>query len=200
MIFKLLSEPAVSPHDKIDVIFPGNTFNFTHHGCKTLQRKLLFNRIAMNIKIILCMIVLMSCSTPEYTNSFVIDTSCDLSVVEGELNGRRAYFLLDTGAGITCVDLNQGKEYGFTSAETDDLIGGFTNEQAKVKLAIGIHSITINGIDIHDGAVYTNKMDNLVQFISNCSHKRISGIIGAPLIKKYGLVIDLTNSRLFKVN
>ena len=154
----------------------------------------------MNSKIILCMITLMSCSTPEYINSFVIDTSCDLSVVEGELNGRKTYFLLDTGAGITSFDMNQGKEYGFTSADTEELIGGFTNDKTKAKVAIGIHSLSINGIDIHDGTIYANKMDNLVEFISNCSHKRISGIIGAPLIKKYGLVIDLSNSRMIKVN
>jgi len=154
----------------------------------------------MAMKIILSLVMLMACSTPEYVNSFVIDTSCDLSVVEGELNGKKTYFLLDTGAGITSLDLNQGKQYGFTCAETDELIGGFTNDKTQAKVAIGIHSLTINGIDIHDGMIYTNKMDNLVQFISNCSHKTISGIIGAPLIKKYGLVIDLTNGRLIKVN
>jgi predicted aspartyl protease len=144
--------------------------------------------------------MLLSCSTPEYVNSFVIDTSCDLSIVDGELNGRKTFFLLDTGAGLTTFDLNQGKKFGFTSADTDELIGGFTNDKTNAKMAIGISSIKINGIEIHDGTVYANKMDNLVQFICGCSHKTISGIIGAPLIKKYGLVIDLTNGRLIKVN
>jgi len=154
----------------------------------------------MYFKMTICILLLMSCATSENMNSYVLDTSCDLSIVDGELNGRRTYFLLDTGAGITSLDLSQGKQYGFTSADSDEEIAGFTNDRTKAKIAIGVHSIKINDMEIHDGVIYTNKMDNLVNFISMCSHKTISGIIGAPLIKKFGLVIDLSNNRLTKGN
>jgi hypothetical protein len=120
--------------------------------------------------------------------------------VEGELNGKQTYFLLDTGAGLTSVDLSQSKRFGFYSADTDELIAGFTNDKTNAKMASGINSIKVNGIEVHDGIIYTNRMDNLVEYISACSHKTISGIIGAPLIKKYGLVIDLMNSRMTKAN
>jgi hypothetical protein len=154
----------------------------------------------MTLRIIGCMLMLQACATPATVNSFYIDTSCNLSIVEGELNGRKTFFLLDTGAGLTTMDLNQSKQFGFSSAETDEMVGGFTNDRTHAKMAIGIQSIKIYGLEIHDGVVYTNRMDNLVEFISGCSHKTISGIIGAPLIKKYGLVIDLMNSKLIRVN
>ena len=154
----------------------------------------------MYFKMSIFILLMMSCATTDYFSSYEIDTSCDLSIVDGELNGRKTYFLLDTGAGITSFDLGQSKQYGFTCAESDELIGGYTNDKTKAKIAIGIQSIKINGMEIHDGVIYTNRMDNLVTFISSCSHKTISGIIGAPLIKKYGLVIDLTNGRLIRVN
>jgi len=154
----------------------------------------------MNLRIICSILMLQACATPGYLNSFEIDTSCSLSIVEGELNGKQTYFLLDTGAGLTSVDLSQSKRFGFSSADTDELIAGFTNDKTNAKMAIGIHSIKVNGIEVHDGVIYTNRMDNLVEYISTCSHKTISGIIGAPLIKKYGLVIDLMNSRMTKVN
>jgi len=149
--------------------------------------------------IISSLLLLCACAPPEYVNTYIIDTSCELSIVEGELNGRKTYFLLDTGAGITSFDLNQGKQFGFSSVDTDEEIGGFTNDRLKAKRAIGITSIKINGIELTGGPTYANNMLNLVRHLQNCSNKTISGIIGAPIIKKYGLVLDLSNGRLFRV-
>ena len=149
--------------------------------------------------IIICLLLLCACASPEYLNTYIIDTSCELSIVEGELNGRKTYFLLDTGAGITSFDINQCKQFGFSSVDTDEEIGSFSNDRLKIKRAIGITSIKINGIELTGGATYANNMLNLVRHIQECSHKTISGIIGAPIIKKYGLVLDLTNGRLFRV-
>jgi hypothetical protein len=163
--------------------------------------ELLFNVTDMKSKgCFICLLLMCSCGTPEYLSSFIIDTSCDFSVVEGELNGKKTYFLLDTGAGITTFDLNQCKQYGFTSVATDLEIGGFTNDKTNIRRAVGITSIKINGIELTGETTYANNMTNLVRFVENCSCKTISGIIGAPIIKRHGLVIDLTNGRLFRVN
>ena len=153
----------------------------------------------MKNSVISCLLMLCACAPPEYVNTFMIDTSCALSIVEGELNGRKTYFLLDTGAGITTFDLNQAKRFGFSSADTDEEIGGFTNDRIKAKKAIGITSIKINGIELIGDATYANNMLNLVRHIENCSHKTISGIIGAPIIKRHGLIIDLSNGRVFRM-
>ena len=152
-----------------------------------------------NKKFFICFLLACSCGTPEYVKSFIIDTNCDLSVVDGELNGKKTYFLLDTGAGITTFDLNQCRKFGFTSEDTDEEVGGFTNDRARIKRAIGIRSVKINGIEMSGGISYANNMSNLVRFVQNCSDKTISGIIGAPIIKRHGLVIDLANGRLFRV-
>ena len=153
----------------------------------------------MKNRIMICLLFLCACTPPEYLNTYIIDTSCELSIVEGELNGRKTYFLLDTGAGITTFDINQSKQFGFSSVDTDEVIGSFTNDRLPAKKAIGIKSIKINGMELIGGTTYANNMLNLVRHIENCSHKTISGIIGAPIIKKYGLVLDLSNGRLFRV-
>jgi hypothetical protein len=152
----------------------------------------------MKNRIFGCLLLLCACAPPEYINTFIIDTSCELSIVEGELNGIKTHFLLDTGAGITTFDINQGKQFGFSSVDTDEEIGGFTNDRLPAKRAIGIKSIKINGLELTGGSTYANNMRNLVRHIENCSHKTISGIIGAPVIKKHGLVLDLANGRLFR--
>ena len=138
------------------------------------------------------------CATTQPPGYSVIDTSCNICIVSGELNGKQTYFLIDTGAGITTLDLNQSKYFGFSYSISDVEVGGFGNSIANIKEARGVQSITISGIKISEYPVYAENMSNLVQFIERCSYKRISGIIGLPLIKSQGLVIDLVNNKLYK--
>ena len=127
-----------------------------------------------------------------------IDTSCNVCVVSGELNGKKTYFLIDTGAGITTLDLNQSNYFGFSYAITEVEVGGFLNTVGTIKEARGVQSIKINGVRISEDPIYTENMSNLVRYIERCSFKRISGIIGLPLIKRQGLIIDLVNNKLYK--
>ena len=152
----------------------------------------------MKRKLLPLIFITTGCATmqaPEYSE---IDTSCNICIVNGELNGKKTYFLIDTGAGITTLDLNQSKYFGFSYAITDVEVAGFANTVASVKEARGVESIEINGIKISEERVYTENMSNLVRYIETCSYKRIGGIIGLPLIKRQGLVIDLVNNKLYK--
>jgi hypothetical protein len=154
----------------------------------------------MNIKFLIVIFIVTGCAPASRLEGYTeIDTSCDLCIVRGELNGKKTYFLLDTGASLTTLDINQSKFFGFTSADTNIEIGGFTNSTGTIKQAIGITSISINGTDVTGDFIYTNNMNNLVKFVEECSKKRISGIIGVPIIKDHGLVIDLTNNTLYRI-
>jgi hypothetical protein len=77
-------------------------------------------------------------------------------------------------------------------------VGGFSNSVSDIKETRGVQSITINGTKISEGPVYAENMSNLVKFVERCSYKKISGIIGLPVIKSQGLVIDLVNNKLYK--
>jgi hypothetical protein len=145
----------------------------------------------------LVILLVLGC-TPTHPGSCFIDTDCNLSIVEGEINGKRTYFILDTGAGITCVDINQSGHFGFSFTNDEISVAGYSNGIREVKLATGIKSIKIKDVDISGDAIYTHDMSNLVRFIEQCSHKRISAIIGVPVIIRYGLVIDLTEQKLYR--
>ena len=152
------------------------------------------------MKSLLILFLALSSCTPTYpTGSYFIDTACDLCIVDGEINGKKTHFIVDTGAGITCCDINQSKDFDFTYVDCDIEIGGYNNSFGKVKQAIGIQSIKIKDVDISDDIIYTQNMSYLVKYIEQCSHKKISGIIGVPIIRKYGLVIDLTNNKLYRL-
>ncbi|SRR6266404_4537790 len=152
----------------------------------------------MNIKFLLIIFITTGCVPTLPTGYSEIDTSCDLCIVSGELNGKKTFFLIDTGAGLTTLDINQSKFFGFTYVASDLKIGGFTNTVGTIKQATGIDSIKINDTDVTGDFIYAENMTNLVQFVEQCSKKRISGIIGVPIIKKHGLVIDLTNNKLYR--
>ena len=153
----------------------------------------------MNSKSLLIPLLLfVSCIPVEQIGSVNIDTTCNLCIVEGEINGKKTYFLMDTGAGLTTVDINQAKHFGFTSMPCELSVNGFNNNVAPIQQAVGITSVRINKVDLTGDIIYTTNMSNLVKHIQQCANKRISGIIGVPIIKRHGLVIDLTNNRLYK--
>ena len=153
----------------------------------------------MNSKSLLIPLLLLAgCIPVDQIGSVNIDTSCNLCIVEGEINGKKAYFLMDTGAGLTTFDINQAKHFGFTSTPCDLSVSGFNNNVASIEQAVGITSIRINEVDLAGDIIYTTNMSNLVKHVQQCANKRISGIIGVPIIKRHGLVIDLTNNRLYK--
>lgn len=153
----------------------------------------------MNTKSLLIPLVwLLGCAPTAQLGTYIIDTSCDLCIIEGEINGKKTYFLMDTGASLTTLDINQKKYFGFSSTECDLKIGAFNNNIAGVEQATGVASLRINDVNISGDVIYTTNMHNLVRYVEICSRKRISGVIGVPLIKKLNLVIDLTNNRLYK--
>jgi hypothetical protein len=170
---------------------------FVLHSCKT--NYIFFNTGVMNPKsLLLPLLLLVGCIPVDQIGSVNIDTTCNLCIVEGEINGKKTYFLMDTGAGLTTVDINQAKHFGFTSTPSDLSVSGFNNNVAAIEQAVGITSIKIKEVDITGDIIYTTNMSNLVKHIQQCANKRISGIIGVPIIKRHRLVIDLTNNKLYK--
>lgn len=158
-----------------------------------------FNTGVMNSKPLLAsLLLLVSCVPIDKIGTVDIDTACNLCIVQGEINGKKTHFLMDTGAGITTFDINQAKHFGFTSLPSDVSANAFNNNVAPLEEAMGISSITINKIELTGDIVYTTNLKNLVKHIEECANKKISGIIGVPIIKKHGLVIDLTNNRLYR--
>jgi hypothetical protein len=106
--------------------------------------------------------------------------------------------VLDTGAAITTLDLGQSRDFGFSYRDTDLEICGFNSDVGEMKRIVGIESIKINGRDVDIGeTIYGNNMARLAREIESCTRKRIGGIIGVPVIKKCGLVIDVMNNKLY---
>lgn len=117
----------------------------------------------------------------------------NLFFVDGYLNGKKARFLVDTGANVSVLDINKSKKYGFTYRDKDDTvvgIGGYTKRyrvySTKLKTKYGENIlIKFSGGDMSVVfGVMSNEGINVV------------GIIGSDFLMNSDAIIDYKNRTL----
>lgn len=120
-----------------------------------------------------------------------------LPIVEGTLNGKKAMFLLDTGASISILDLKKSSEYNVTLGNVKDMgIGGYggvtsdINELTNIDLRLGELRLTqdFSGKDI----------GYLIDAIYKNTGVRIVGIIGNNNIASHNLILDFETNTVLK--
>lgn len=119
-------------------------------------------------------------------------------VVEGTLNGKKAYFLLDTGSSKTILDREMLRNYGFK------LCQGVNTQM----VAIGGKSSSLKPVNGHSANIILGDYGlftsiwccNLGQVLRSLNDKapgRIVGIIGADIMRTYGFQIDYANNKVW---
>lgn len=111
-------------------------------------------------------------------------------IVQAELNGKKAYFLLDTGSDLTVMHEEQADFYNFNIKEmviplkvagVDGSTGGM-NRASNIELKLGELSILT--------PYFSYDLSNVIKYIQSKTFLKISGIIGSDVMVKYGFVID----------
>ena len=118
-----------------------------------------------------------------------------IPVIEGKLNGKKAFFVIDTGASISVLDEKQGKEYGFESSALDEntnLSGYGGNTYMKEAI---YENVMVGGVDFN-GEYYSQDLSNIVRAIRENEGIKISGIIGCNILKSKKAVIDLEENTI----
>jgi len=112
--------------------------------------------------------------------------SCrQLPIVKATVNKQQYHFLLDTGAATTLLNLNS-----FSSAETTEI----TMESWS-----GAAATQARKVMLHDFSLGERRLDNLTLLavdltpLERSCQKRVDGVLGADMIAKLGLTIDLKN-------
>jgi hypothetical protein len=117
----------------------------------------------------------------------------DKPVVEMMLNNKKVWVLLDTGSGITILDIKAKNNYGFKTYQKDGLeVPGLGSNNNQLHRATGV--VLKFGETQLKSVIFAFDLSNIANSIENRTGKRISGIIGTNMMKTYGFVIDLGNN------
>jgi hypothetical protein len=150
-----------------------------------------------HLRYLLIVVVLFtSCRPTTRTNQSINFFSiAHIPVIEGQINGKVAYFIVDTGASCSILNESVAKYYGFkTMLILDEQLMGL-NGSAKIKTAYD-YSITLSVLKIKGVVFRTRQIDELVEVIRNNERIAIAGIIGSDVLKKYQMGIDFRTNKI----
>lgn len=115
-------------------------------------------------------------------------------IVKGLLNGKMAYFLLDTGSDLTILNTKSAKKYGFKIIQGRSramMIEGLGGSHRDFKRATGLK------LFMDESLIYTHffafDLTNIINSLHTHTHMKIVGIIGSDVMRKYGFKIDYGN-------
>jgi hypothetical protein len=120
-------------------------------------------------------------------------------IVAGTLNGKKVYFLLDTGSDFTLLNETETKKYGFKTVNRESALS--------VNKAVGVGGTIVEFKSVYNVSISLGStristtclaydMSLLVTIIRNRSGIEISGIIGSDVMKRYGVIIDYANKEV----
>ena len=123
--------------------------------------------------------------TKEHTVK-IINTKGSHIIVKGRLNGKVAYFLIDTGAQSSILDTNQDSLYGFRAFDVfGDSVGGVGgNVLKKITIANLIDVGGVNIVDKEDIQICTDLMDMNIGLHYSTGYI-IEGLIGGDILNKF---------------
>ncbi|GJM29536.1 MAG: hypothetical protein DHS20C17_21710 [Cyclobacteriaceae bacterium] len=119
-------------------------------------------------------------------------------LIRGEINGKRAYFLLDTGASYTVLHRKSAKYYNFQlfplKTKHNGTIG--VNPSTRVERSAAINVLLDFGQSTFKQSYTAQDLTPVVDHVYKISKIRIAGIIGSDFLKRYACSVDLGNKML----
>ena len=118
-------------------------------------------------------------------------------LVDVNVNGRSAAFILDTGANMSVVHAPLagalGIDAGRTGARSIAVPGGRVAGQG------GVDSLSIGGVPIRQANLVVADLGQLLSTMSSVSGETVHGLIGQDIMKEHRAVIDVARSILYLI-
>lgn len=158
--------------------------------------------------LLLALVMLSSCSQTQYVSTMAVKSGDkhiylakeirlvymrNLFFVDLKVNDKYARFLVDTGASISLLDINQAKKYGFTYKSRNDEAIGLGGSTRRYK-AYGHETRTKNDRELlvrFEAADLSNIVHNM-----QLDGVSILGVIGSDFLMNTGAVIDYGEKKL----
>lgn len=146
----------------------------------------------MKIKIITLLLLLFvtSCNNkPSTPNEVKFNTYNNIPVVQGTINGKKANFIIDSGASLTIVNNEFKDKYGFGESKLDLTIEGINGGSTQVLSGAYNCEIKLNDIKINTVIVSQN-ISSLSRVFRTNNGIEINGIIGSDVFTTELVKID----------
>lgn len=158
------------------------------------------NNMKKLIYISLILFIVAGCTTQDkdFTDGSVEFKSVDkVPIVEGKLNNKKAYYIVDSGASFSVLDESQSKSYNFTSYENPEYGSGIGyGGIARFKQAANVDAF-IGGVKINT-IFRSQNLNTLSEYINKQYGLRIVGIVGCDWLKTNKIIIDFKEGVLKK--
>jgi hypothetical protein len=144
------------------------------------------------------LMILLGCMAPAQLTPGCVSfkTVNKIPVVEGKINGKKAYFIIDTGASISLLNETEANKFGFRFFTSEGLevhgLGGNGQINEATHCQVEFGSLKIRGLKFH-----TKQLNEVVRVIRQNEDIEIAGIIGANVIDYYGVTIDYRNRKIY---
>ena len=122
-------------------------------------------------------------------------------IVQAEINGKKGYFLVDTGADISIINSTDLKKYKLIQSKTygsNKRAIGFNGDQETVMRVKNV-DVQFNNQFNHK-TFYSMNIGLIVRTIEAKTGLKISGILGSDWLMKYHCIIDYNQRRIVLVN
>lgn len=157
-----------------------------------------------NIILLIISLLLFSCSTNRYLNSMVstkpkiatelsLDYQRRLFFVDLKINGRNAKFLVDTGASLSLVNIENSRYYEFTYKKNYKQVSGLGGSRDRYDIK------NISLTDKDGNILYINFEGANINHVVNNMNKdgiNIVGVIGSDFLKNSNAIINYADNSI----
>lgn len=149
----------------------------------------------MKTLLVSCLFLIFGCKDPDtsFTGDKKIEffTVNNIPIVEGQINSKAVYFIVDSGASLSVLDKNQSSNLKFFTVPSEESAAGYSgiavfDEAHNVKVALGDLPIKTK--------FRAQDMSAIVELIREHEGIHVSGILGSDVWRKLGAVIDYQNN------
>lgn len=159
-------------------------------------------RSLMNKPATIAILFLMSCSQRMHEPAALpipikFFTVGNIPVAQAKVNGRSAYFIIDTGASVSIINQTEARRFGLTLHQISALerriagFGGTSSLQYAGRCSLELGGKLLENVDFS-----ANDMSLFVNAIYEREKIRIAGIIGSDVLFRLGLRIDYMDRTL----
>jgi hypothetical protein len=144
------------------------------------------------------LLMLSGCSSTAYLGEIKqlrFTTIGRIPVIEGKINGKRAYFIIDTGASCSILNQSVSERFGFKSYVRDDVHVMALEGKAKMNHAFNC-LVEVGPLRLSNVIFRTKCMDSFVSVIREQENIEIAGIIGSDIFNRYGIAINFKSNMI----